>query len=110
MGNAILLILLLVILVVPSLMLQRKQKRRMDEIRAIQESLVLGDRVVTTAGIYGVVRGITASTVDLEISRGVNVTFEKAAVMKKADITESAPAEEVRPAESAENEIHPEDR
>ena len=88
MGNAILLILLLVILVVPSLMLQRKQKRHMDEIRTMQESLVLGDRVVTTAGIYGVVRGITADTVDLEISRGVNVTFEKMAIIKKVNVTE----------------------
>lgn len=90
MGNAILLILLLVILVVPSLMLQRKQKRHMDEIRTMQESLVLGDRVVTTAGIYGVVRGITADTVDLEISRGVNVTFEKMAIIKKANVTEDS--------------------
>lgn len=89
MGNAILLILLLVILVVPSLMLQRKQKRRMDEIRVLQENLLLGDRVVTTAGIHGVVRGITRETVDLEISRGVNVTFEKIAVMKKAETTEA---------------------
>jgi preprotein translocase subunit YajC len=90
MGNAILLILLLVILVVPSLMLQRKQKRHMDEIRTMQESLVLGDRVVTTAGIYGVVRGITADTVDLEISRGVNVTFEKMAIIKKVNVTEES--------------------
>lgn len=90
MGNAILLILLLVILVVPSLMLQRKQKRHMDEIRTMQESLVLGDRVVTTAGIYGVVRGITADTVDLEISRGVNVTFEKMAIIKKVNVTEGS--------------------
>lgn len=89
MGNVILLILLVVILIVPSLLLQRKQKRRFEEIKRIQDSLALGDRVVTTAGIFGVVRGITGETVDLEISRGINVTFEKIAIMKKTETAEA---------------------
>lgn len=104
MGNVILLVLLMVILIVPSIMLQRKQKRRFEEIKRVQDSLAMGDKVVTTAGIFGVVRGITAETVDLEISRGVNVTFEKIAIMKKVETSVEA-AEEIAPRSAAEDQV-----
>lgn len=82
MENAILLILLLLILFVPTFLMQRRQRRQLEKITSIQEALTIGEEVVTTAGIHALVRGISESEVVLEIAQGMEVTFEKTAVVR----------------------------
>lgn len=53
---------------------QKKQQRKHQELLA---SIKKGDRVVTTGGLLGTVRGLTNTVVTIEISDGVLVRVRK---------------------------------
>ena len=80
--SIILLILILLVLMIPSLIIQRKQRRHLDTIRQLQENLIIGDVIITTAGLHAIIRGIADTTVELETSPGVVSTWEKHVVIK----------------------------
>jgi preprotein translocase subunit YajC len=61
----------------------RRQRKAVQATIDLHESLVVGDRVHTTAGLEGTIRGITDDTVDLEIADGVVTTWKKMAVAGK---------------------------
>lgn len=88
MSNVILLILILLVMVVPMLSMQRKQKQHLDKIHAMQGSLVVGDKVVTTAGMHGEVVAIGDTTVVLLVAPSVEITYEKSAILKKLSETD----------------------
>lgn len=62
--SIILLILILLVLMIPSLIIQRKQRRHLDTIRQLQENLIIGDVIITTAGLHAIIRGIADTTVE----------------------------------------------
>ncbi|WP_155873088.1 preprotein translocase subunit YajC [Corynebacterium rouxii] len=76
---------LVVVFVLPSLLIRRKQKQHLNRLRSLQESMMLGQRVITTAGVHAVIKGIAENTVDLEIAPNILVTFEKSAVISIDD-------------------------
>ncbi|MBG9244365.1 preprotein translocase subunit YajC [Corynebacterium belfantii] len=76
---------LAVVFVLPSLLIRRKQKQHLDRLKSLQESMMIGQRVITTAGIHAVIKGIAENTVDLEIAPNILVTFEKSAVISIED-------------------------
>lgn len=53
---------------------QKKQKQQHEEMIS---SLKKGDRVMTTGGILGTIRGISANITTIEIADGVNVRVRK---------------------------------
>lgn len=55
-------------------------KRRQKKIADFQESLKVGDKVVTTSGIYGTVTKVGERTVKLQIADRVTIEVAKAAV------------------------------
>ena len=73
-----LLILVLVMVAFSKVQSNRRRKHADTLATAIRP----GARVVTTAGIYGIVVEIEADTIVIEISEGVDVRFAKAAVVK----------------------------
>ncbi|MBI9000581.1 preprotein translocase subunit YajC [Corynebacterium sp. CCM 9185] len=73
------------VFIIPTTIQARRQRRRMEEIQALQDSLRAGDRVVTTSGVHGVVRGMSDELVDLEIAVGVTMTWERSAIIRKVD-------------------------
>ncbi|MBV7293344.1 preprotein translocase subunit YajC [Corynebacterium sp. TAE3-ERU16] len=79
------------IFIVPTTIQARRQRRRMAEIQELQDSLRAGDRVVTTSGVHGVVRGMSDELVDLEIAVGVNMTWERSAIIRRVDPAAAAP-------------------
>lgn len=81
-NNILLLILILLALMIPSLIMQRKRRRYLDTIHRLQENLMIGDVIITTAGLRATIRGITDTTVELETSPGVVSTWEKHVVIK----------------------------
>ncbi len=89
MDSIILLVLILVVVTIPSFLIQRKQRRQMDAIRLVQENLVIGDKVVTSAGLHATVTAIAETTVDLETSEGVVSTWEKFAILRNLTQTEA---------------------
>lgn len=60
----------------------RPQQKQQKKIREFQNALKEGDSVIIGGGIHGTVRRVdlTAATIDVEISRGVVVTVDKAGV------------------------------
>ncbi len=61
------------ILIRPTRKQQKEQKER-------QDSLKVGDKVVTYGGIYGTIREVLNDTIKVEISPNVVVKFAKAAI------------------------------
>ena len=56
---------------------QQKQRReQMERINALQN----GDKVVTTAGIHGIVHNIKDKTVVIKVAEGTMIEFDKMAV------------------------------
>jgi len=73
---------LLLIIVVFYFFMIRPQMKRQKEIRKFRESLAKGDKVVTTGGIYGKITEIKETTVILEVAKDVNITVDKAGIIK----------------------------
>jgi preprotein translocase subunit YajC len=55
-------------------------KRRQKKIQEFQENLKVGDKIVTTGGIYGKVTRVTDKTLQLEVADRVRIELSRAAV------------------------------
>ena len=55
-------------------------KQRERKHRELIDSLVPGDKIVTVGGIYGKVTRVREDTFELEITKGVVLTFDRRAV------------------------------
>ncbi|MCP2166627.1 preprotein translocase subunit YajC [Goodfellowiella coeruleoviolacea] len=86
--------LLLVLVAVPLFLSARKQKRAMQDMQQMQNSLGPGDRVMTTSGLYGTVVETGEDTIDLEIAPGMVTTWVRAAVREKVNPTVDEDTEE----------------
>lgn len=70
---------LIVIFGVIYLLIVRPNKKRMAEYQKMLDSLKVGNRVLA-AGIYGTIKKVDGTTIDVEIAPGVVVTVAKNAV------------------------------
>jgi preprotein translocase subunit YajC len=69
----------------------RRQRRAQEQQAALQNSLDVGDRVMTTSGLYGTVTDSSDSaTITIEIADGVETEWLRAAVREKV-----GPVEEI---------------
>lgn len=75
-------LLLPLIILLPLLLLIMRQRKQQREYQAQQERVAVGQRVMTTAGMYGTVIEIHDDQMVLEIAPGVLVRWAKAAVGK----------------------------
>ncbi len=55
-------------------------KRRQKKVQSFLESLKLGDRVITTGGIYGTIVKMADRSVKLQVADKVNIEISKAAI------------------------------
>lgn len=62
------------------LLLIRPQQRRNRELRAMQQSLSVGDEILLTSGVFAVVREIADDHVRVEIADGVLIKVARGAV------------------------------
>jgi preprotein translocase subunit YajC len=58
----------------------RPQKKRQQEQQRLVASLNTGDRVVTNAGIHGLIANVKETTVMLKVADNVKIEMEKSAV------------------------------
>lgn len=58
------------------LQMQRKQKK----VQEFQQALKVGDRVITTGGIYGQITKVTDDAVQLQIAEKVRIDIARAAI------------------------------
>jgi preprotein translocase subunit YajC len=67
------------------LLIVRPQRKRLTAHRALIAALAVGDEVVTTGGIFGVIRSLDDDRVDLEVAEGVVIAVARAAIAQTAD-------------------------
>lgn len=65
-------------------LLIRPQQRQRKEQAARVAALKTGDKVITTAGLHGIVHSVKDTTVVIKVAEGTNLEFDKAAVASVA--------------------------
>jgi len=68
------------IFVIMYFVLFRPQKKRQQEQQRLIGSLKTGDRVVTNAGIHGLIANVKETTVIVKVADNVKIEMEKSAV------------------------------
>jgi preprotein translocase subunit YajC len=68
------------IFVIMYFVLFRPQKKRQQDQQRLISSLKTGDRVVTNAGIHGLIANVKETTVILKVADNVKIEMEKSAV------------------------------
>ena len=61
-------------------LLIRPQQRQRKELQARIASLQAGDKVVTTAGIHGIIHNVKEQTVVVKVAEGTMIEFDKPAI------------------------------
>lgn len=110
-------LLLMVVVAIPLVLGTRKQKKQQQQQQQLQSSLVAGDRVMTTSGLYATVTDASDdTTIDLEIAEGIVTTWLRQAVREKihgddeavedsAEVIEEEPAETASSVDDSETEV-----
>ncbi len=85
---------LIFIFVIFYFLLIRPQQKKQKELKALVDSVKTGDKVITSAGIHGLVTNVKDRTVILKIAENVKVEFDKVAVVsvEKSSSTETESA------------------
>ncbi|ASU79421.1 preprotein translocase subunit YajC [Actinopolyspora erythraea] len=63
----------------------RKQRKAMSEQQKLQNSLEVGDRVMTTSGLFGTVVDTEDDSIELEIADGVVTTWLRQAIRERVE-------------------------
>lgn len=71
---------IILIFIIMYFVLFRPQMRRQKEQRRLISSLKTGDRVVTSAGIHGMITNVKEKTVTVKVADNVKIEMEKSAV------------------------------
>lgn len=86
--------------------MSRRQRRAVQQQQQLQNSLAIGDQVMTTSGLYGTIIATDDTTVDLEIAPGVETTWLRAAVREKigpdADLVDEVEDDKLESVDDAE--------
>jgi preprotein translocase subunit YajC len=77
------------IFVIMYFVLLRPQMRRQKEQQRLVSSLKTGDRVVTSAGIHGLISNVKETTVIVKVADNVKIEMEKSAVTNVLKSVES---------------------
>ena len=83
------LIMMALIFVVFYFFMIRPQMKKQKEIKKFRESITVGDKVITSGGIYGKVEEIKPDSFLLEIAENVRVNVDKSSVFATAADTQS---------------------
>ena len=63
----------------------RPQQKKQKEIQKMRESLKKGDRVLTSGGVYGIIKEVEDTAFIVEVAEGVRVKVDKASVFAAAN-------------------------
>ncbi|MGH3621357.1 MAG: preprotein translocase subunit YajC [Sciscionella sp.] len=85
---------IILVLAVPMFLSVRKQKKQAQQQQAMQSSITIGDRIMTTSGLFGTVVDTSEDSIDIEIAPGVETTWLKAAVREKVNTDDSTEVSE----------------
>lgn len=85
MGLELLLPLMIIALLVLMFMQSSKQRKAVKELREMQDSLTVGDRVLTTSGLRATIVTVGEESVILEIAPGVHTEWDRRVIREKLD-------------------------
>ena len=71
---------LIFIFIIMYFVMIRPQKKRQQQQQNLMASLKTGDRVVTNAGIHGLISNVKESTVLVKVADNVKIEMEKSAI------------------------------
>jgi preprotein translocase subunit YajC len=71
---------LILIFIIMYFVMIRPQKKRQQQQQQLMASLKTGDRVVTNAGIHGLISNVKENTVLVKVADNVKIEMEKSAV------------------------------
>jgi preprotein translocase subunit YajC len=71
---------LIFIFIIMYFVMIRPQKKRQEQQRKLIDSLKTGDRVVTNAGIHGLISNVKENTVLVKVADNVKIEMDKAAI------------------------------
>jgi len=77
----------LLVLLLPFLLLMFivfSQRRRAQQVQALQASLTVGDEVVTTSGLYGTIAALDDAVVTLDTGSGSTLRYDRRAIGMRA--------------------------
>ena len=77
----------LLVLLLPFLLLifiVFSQRRRAQQVQALQASLAVGDEVVTTSGLYGTIVALDDTVVTLDTGAGSTLRYDRRAIGMRA--------------------------
>ncbi len=81
---------LIIIAVLFYFLLIRPQQKKQKEHQKLVSGIKTGDKVVTSAGIHGIVANVKEATVLLKVADNVKIEMDKAAVASVSKSTEAA--------------------
>lgn len=81
------------IIVIFYFLLIRPQQKRQKEHQKLISAIKTGDKVVTSAGIHGIIANVKDKTVVVKVADNVKLEFDRAAITSVEKATDSAPAE-----------------
>jgi preprotein translocase subunit YajC len=58
----------------------RPQQKKQKETKTMQDTLKIGDKVITAGGFHANVVSVDATTIVVELARGANATIEKSSI------------------------------
>lgn len=83
MGLELLLPLVIIALVVMMFVQSSKQRKAMRSLNEMQASLTVGDRVLTTSGLYATIFSAGEETLVLEVAPGVRTQWDRRVIREK---------------------------
>ena len=78
-------IMMVAIFVILWLFMIRPQQKRQKELQKKRDALGINDRIVTSGGLYGVIKDIKQTEFVVEIADGVRVSVDKGSVFPAGD-------------------------
>jgi preprotein translocase subunit YajC len=83
---------LIFVFVIFYFLLIRPQQKRQKEHQKLVEAIKTGDRVVTSAGIHGIIANVKDRTVIVKIADNVKVEFDRVAITSVEKASDTAEA------------------
>ena len=81
-GNGSMFFMIILMFIIMYFLLIRPQKLRQRELQQRIDKIKTGDKILTAAGIHGMVANVKESTIILKVADNVKIEFEKASIAK----------------------------
>lgn len=72
------------------MLLIRPQQKRVREQQALQRAVDVGDEIITTSGIYGVITAMDDEDMWIEVADGVEFRMARGAVLRRVQPADTA--------------------